>query len=341
MGRNLKHLCPAAPGEAREIIPYFLVERTDGSQSGWFVGIEFSGRTHLTLSRRAQSLRGEVGLNPNPGPFRTRLSARRHFRNSARLSWRHPGGPDAAANILRRWVREVLGNPETLERPALPAHGREQQLGQRHASRRRACAAHDRRLRRTWPGNVPHRCRLVSRRGRLVSRSEEVSSWASAPSPTMRTRTRPEIRHLGRLDASRHSTLNQARSTSAIPKCSDWLVSDLPPDWKPEEFKGQTIDIGVPAAQAYAQQEVNRIVNDYHLDMLEHDGYLVRRAASATIIRMRRPTREPVRSSSDAGFVFRSTVRTPPTSAITPFAPTTTSIPTCARSIRILLRDLQ
>jgi alpha-galactosidase len=59
------------------------------------------------------------------------------------------------------------------------------------------------------------------------------------------------------------------------PKVHDWTVSDLPPDWKPEPFKGQTIDIGVPAAHDYAQREVNRMVDDYHLDMLEHDGYLV------------------------------------------------------------------
>lgn len=59
------------------------------------------------------------------------------------------------------------------------------------------------------------------------------------------------------------------------PTVHNWTVSDLPHDWKPEPFKGQTIDLGVPAAQAYAQREVNRIVEDYHLDMLEHDGYLV------------------------------------------------------------------
>src|SRR3954452_9202973 len=59
------------------------------------------------------------------------------------------------------------------------------------------------------------------------------------------------------------------------PKVHDWTVSDLPQNWKPEAFKGETIDIGVPAAHAYAQREVNRIVEEYHLDMLEHDGYLV------------------------------------------------------------------
>ena len=53
------------------------------------------------------------------------------------------------------------------------------------------------------------------------------------------------------------------------------MVTDLPADWKPEPFKGQTIDLGVPEAHAWAEREVVRLVNDYHLDMLEHDGYLV------------------------------------------------------------------
>lgn len=59
------------------------------------------------------------------------------------------------------------------------------------------------------------------------------------------------------------------------PKVRDWMVTDLPDDWQPEPFKGQTIDLGVPAAKAWADKELNRIVTDYHLDMLEHDGYLV------------------------------------------------------------------
>jgi alpha-galactosidase len=59
------------------------------------------------------------------------------------------------------------------------------------------------------------------------------------------------------------------------PTVRNWLVADVGPDWKPEPFKGQTIDLGVAAARDYAAREVNRIVTQYHLDMLEHDGYLV------------------------------------------------------------------
>jgi alpha-galactosidase len=66
------------------------------------------------------------------------------------------------------------------------------------------------------------------------------------------------------------------------PKVRDWMVTDLPKDWQPEPFKGQTIDLGVPEAKEWAQREVERIVNDYHLDMLEHDGYLVAHGCDRT-----------------------------------------------------------
>jgi alpha-galactosidase len=66
------------------------------------------------------------------------------------------------------------------------------------------------------------------------------------------------------------------------PKVRDWMVTDLPADWKPEPFKGQTIDLGVPEAKEWAQREVERIVSDYHLDMLEHDGYLVAHGCDRT-----------------------------------------------------------
>jgi alpha-galactosidase len=61
----------------------------------------------------------------------------------------------------------------------------------------------------------------------------------------------------------------------ADPTVRDWLTTDPPSGWKPAEFKGITIDLGVPAAQAWASAETDRLVRDYHLDMLEHDGYVV------------------------------------------------------------------
>jgi alpha-galactosidase len=59
------------------------------------------------------------------------------------------------------------------------------------------------------------------------------------------------------------------------PTTRDWLTTTPPPDWKPGEFRGLTIDLGVPAAEIWARRELARMVRNYHLGMLEHDGYLV------------------------------------------------------------------
>ena len=68
------------------------------------------------------------------------------------------------------------------------------------------------------------------------------------------------------------------------------MVADLPQDWKPEPFKGQTIDIGVPQPRHGRRAKLNALVSDYHLDMLEHDGYLVAQGCDRTTIPM--PTRQ-------------------------------------------------
>ena len=40
----------------REIIPWSLVESKDAAQTGWYAGIEFSGRTRISITREKDSL---------------------------------------------------------------------------------------------------------------------------------------------------------------------------------------------------------------------------------------------------------------------------------------------
>jgi alpha-galactosidase len=88
------------------------------------------------------------------------------------------------------------------------------------------------------------------------------------------------------------------------PTVRDWMVTDLAPGWKPEEFKGQTIDIGVPAAHDYAAKEVKRIVENYHLDMLEHDGYLVAQGCTRDDHPHAPPDRSTMKVTHDWGSDF-------------------------------------
>jgi alpha-galactosidase len=259
-------------GEPREIIPWFAVESRAGSRSGWYAGLEFSGRTRLTLERDATSLRGTAGLNPDPGPFRTCLKPGERFDTPTVFVGAFNGGTEAMGNVLRRWVRQVLTNPRTWANPNYPLL-----------------------VNNSWGSGMQVNDELSRR---MIRDSAElgldmfhvdagwfrgVGDWRPDPAKF------PQGLAVIADEAHRHglkfgiwvdwtqAALGTAPGSLNLrdPTVHDWTVSNVPADWKPEEFKGQTIDIGAPAAQAYAQREVGRIVSDYHLDMLEHDGYLV------------------------------------------------------------------
>jgi len=259
-------------GEAREIIPWTLVERIGGRESGWYVGIEFSGRTRVELERKGDSLLGKAGLNPNPGPFRTRVKAGESFETPVVFLGGSNDGIDAAGNVLRRWVREVLTNAEAWKNPKYPEL-----------------------VNNSWGSGMAIDEGLAER---MLHDSAElqfemfhidagwfrgVGDWYPDPKkfPHGLAPIADEAHRLG-LKFGLWVDWTQAaldREPGALnvrdAKVNDWVVADTPADWKPEDFKGQTIDIGVPEAKEWAEKETERIVSDYHLDMLEHDGYLV------------------------------------------------------------------
>ncbi|MGN2254924.1 alpha-galactosidase [Frateuria sp. GZRe12] len=260
------------PGEAREIIPWFLVRSDDAGIGGWYVGVEFSGRVAMTLARKGAKLQGTVGLDPEPGPFRTRLAPGETFTTPTVFVGATDGDVDDTGNAVRRWVREVLGDPSTLADPAYPlvtnnSWGSAMAIDEAQARRMiddaKRLGFEMFHLDAGWfrsvgdwhadPAKFPHGVAALSdyahRRGLKFGLWAD---WAQAGTSSAK----------GALDV-------------ADPKVRDWLTTDPPPGWKPTEFKGMTIDLGVPAAQAWATGETDRLVRDYHLDMLEHDGYVV------------------------------------------------------------------
>jgi alpha-galactosidase len=226
----------------------------------------------MTLQRAGDRLSSSLGLDPDPGPVVTRLAPRGKFETPTVFLGTFSGGPDGAGNQLRPWVRTVLGSSHTWSNPHYPltvnnSWGAGMEVSETVAKRMIADAAalgfemyH---LDAGWfrgvgdwypdPRKFPHGLApLAEDAHEHGMRFGLWVDWAQAGLDT-------EPGALNLRD----------------PKVRDWLVADVPPNWKPQAFKGQTIDLGVPAAQAYAQGEVNRMVRDYHLDMLEHDGYLV------------------------------------------------------------------
>jgi alpha-galactosidase len=258
--------------DPREIIPWTLVERPDSAHSGWYVGIEFSGRTSIAVERKQDSLKVTAGLNPDPGPFGTRLKAGEVFEAPTVFLGGFRDGPDGAGNVLRPWVRAVLGNPLTWKDPNYPLV-----------------------VNNSWGGgmevNEDIALRMIRDSAELGADMFHVDAgWFRGvgdwyPHPQKFPRGLAAIAD----DAHKHGlrfglwvdwtqaglSTEHGALNARDPKVRDWMVTDIPTNWQPEPFKGQTIDLGVPEAKDWAEREVERLVTDYHLDMLEHDGYLV------------------------------------------------------------------
>lgn len=270
IGKSSTYSHPA-PGETREIIPIEFVYSAH-RKNGWYAGIEFSGRTRIVLERSGGSVKTVLGLNPDPGPFRTRVEPGGSFETPTVFLGAFSGGPDGAGNQLRPWVRAVLGNPLTWKDPQYPLTVNnswgdgmkvDEAVALRMIKESRELGLEMFHMDAGWfrgvgdwypdPKKFPHGLAYIADAAhRAGLRFGLWVDWTQAGLDT----------EPGALNAR-------------DPRVRDWLVADVGPNWKPEPFKGQTIDIGDPAARNYCAKEVKRIVESYHLDMLEHDGYLV------------------------------------------------------------------
>jgi hypothetical protein len=260
------------PGQPREIIPFFLVRNTGATRGSWYAGVEFSGRVAMNLERQGKVLASAIGLNPQPGPFRTRIASGKAFTTPTVFLGAGTGDIDAVGNTLRRWVREVLNDPDTLRNPDYPLV-----------------------TNNSWGSEMaitgPQARRMIDDAHRLgfemfhldAGWFRAVGDWYADPKKFPRgiAALADHAHHLGMkfglwVDWAQAGTSDHQGALNVNdPHVRDWLTTDPPAGWKPAEFKGITIDLGVPAARAWVAREVDRIVRDYHVDMLEHDGYVV------------------------------------------------------------------
>ncbi len=291
-----------APGQQREMIPFALVQRSDPDRGGWYVGIEFSGRTRITLRRSGDALEGAAGLNPEPGPFRTLLESGENFETPTVFIGAFRGDPDDAANTLRRWVRQVLNNPvavRDLHYPLLVNNswGSGMAINEKQAH----AMIHD----SAELGFEMFHLDAGWFRG--------VGDWYPDPEkfPQGLAPIADYAHSLGLkfglwMDWAQAS-LDQHPGSLYVndPKTRDWLITDPPPNWKQgDEFKGMTIDLSVPAAHDWAAATVSRVVKDYHLDMLEHDGYVVAQGCDRNDHPHAPPDPGQIRRYEDSGFLW-------------------------------------
>jgi hypothetical protein len=288
--------------EPREMIPFLLVDEPGDARRGWYVGIEFSGLARITLQRDGASVRGEAGLNPAAGPYRTRLPPGGTFATPTIFLGAFAGGPDGAGNILRRWVRAVLNNPRVLRNPSYPlmvnnswgsGMAVDEGLAHRMITESAGLGLEMFHLDAGWfravgdwradPAKFPHGIASVADFAhRLGLKFGLWIDWTQAGTS----------REAGALNVEDAAT-------------RDWLIADPPANWAHSEpFKGITIDLGVPAAKVWAARELERIVSDYHLDMLEHDGYLVAQGSSRADHPAAPPEPATLKVYEDSGYLW-------------------------------------
>jgi hypothetical protein len=290
------------PNQPREMIPYVLIDEPVGSRRGWYLGIESGARARITLLRNGASLHGEAGLNPEPGPYRTRLPPGGTFATPTIFLGTFAGGPDGAGNIVRRWVRAVLNNPRTLRDPSYPLM-----------------------VSNSWGSGMAvdetlaHRMIVESAQLGLemfhldAGWFRDVGDWHADPAKFPHgIASVADFAHRHGLKFGLWVDWTQAGTSTAPgalnvddPASRDWLIADPPAGWKHHEpFKGITIDLGVPAAKAWAARELERIVSHYRLDMLEHDGYLVAQGSSRADHLAAPPDPATLRIYEDSGYLW-------------------------------------
>ena len=237
-------------GAPREIIPAEFVYSAANAQAGWFAGIEFSGRTRVTLERtRRWTLQSALGLNPDPGPFRTRLAPGGHSRRrpsfsahsmAARMGQATSFAPGCAPcwAIRITWkdqhypwvVNNSWGSGMAVDEPlALRMIGESKELGVEMFH-----------IDAGWFRGV----------GDWYPDPEEVSPRPCTTSPTRRTR-RGCASAFGSTGRRPRSTHNRGRSMCTIPRCATGWSPMCRPTGSRKSSKAKRSISGYPAAHDY------------------------------------------------------------------------------------------
>ena len=256
--------------EPREIIPWSMIRGAgDAPSDGIYLGVEFSGRVAVQVARHNDAVEITAGLNPQPGPFQTTVRPGGAFTTPTVFLGATHGTLDDAGNLQRRWVREVLNDPIVVNDPRYPlltnnSWGSGMKIDAEQARRMIDDSAelgfemfH---LDAGWFAGVGD---WIPDPKKFPGGLAAIADYAHAKG----------LKFGLWVDWAQAGTSTRRGAMSiANPATRRWLTTDPPKGWKPAEFKGVTIDIGVPAARAWVAGEADRLVRDYHLDMLEHDG---------------------------------------------------------------------
>ena len=239
---------------------------------GIYLGIESSARCRLRLNRKNELLETSAGLDFDSNTSPTRLGPGASFETPTIFIGAAEGDLDSCGNNMSRWVKNVLCNKKVWQQDNFPPL-----------------------VNNTWGVGMKVNDVCAEKMMQDASRLsfemfhidagwfKGVGDWRANPTkfPQGLAPLADKAHQLGmkfglwvNWSQAGLDTTNGALNVHD-PEIRDWLVADLPSQWKTEDFRGQIMDIGYLPVKNWALAETERIVRDNHLDMLEHDGYLL------------------------------------------------------------------
>ncbi len=263
----------AKEGSNRDPIPWICLH-DETSQDGCYAGIEFSGRVSLALR---SDLRGVVsastGLCPDHNGFRSEVRPGETYALPTVFVGCFKGSVDDGANRMRRWVTARLrpkasdpryplvtlnswGSGMAVDAPlakSMMLNAAKLGIEMFHVDAGWFRGVGD------WrpnPQKFPQGLRAISDEAHALGL--KFGLWVV----WSQVGIRPEEE-----DPQAVINVHSGRS--------DWFAKDYPPDWKPADFTGADLCLGDPKAVDWCKSLLSRLVDEYNLDLLEHDQRMI------------------------------------------------------------------
>lgn len=260
-----------SPDERQEPIPWTAMQDPEAKR-GWYVGVESSGRVRIAIKRVQGELHVEAGLTPEEGCL-TRIGAGETMRVPSVFLGCYQGDLDDGCNQMRRWIKaNICPPPRDKHYPLLVNNSWgsgmavDEKLARTMIDESADLGLEMFHIDAGWfrgvgdwfpNGKFPQGLAPIS--DYAHSKGLKFGLWVGwTQGGNQRDQTGPD-RPLSVFD----------------PEMKDWFPRNLPADWKPAEFTGETVCLADPRAEQWCLNALRRIVKDYKLDLLEHDQRMI------------------------------------------------------------------
>jgi len=262
-------------------IPWLSVQDAE-DRRGWYAGIEFSGLVRMACEAgrakagEACTIRTALGLGESDAEdlsYRTRLAAGATFETPTVFLGCYSGQVDDGANRLRRWVERRLRPTSRANLPLLVNNSWGDGMAVDETLMRRMIELSDR--------------LGMEMVGVDAGWFRRVGDWRADPKkfPSGLASVADDAHSKGllfglwlawtqggdRYEAARPGKILSPRD----PAMQAWFPTDFPLDWRNSDFTGATVCLGEPKATAWCLDELRRAVEEFHVDMLEHDQVMI------------------------------------------------------------------